>query len=107
MIDDGKITVQLRADRCTLDDAREVAENITRIFKGIGLGSVTAVRSVDHEPFTTDSELHGLEWIEIEMFLDRSIALLQLVGLLKDSGVPASSHLTYTDRMHLSGYTLS
>lgn len=70
------------------------------------LGDVVAVDRVDYEPFTGESEYHGRKWNQIEICLSRTVELDTLVALLAGSGVPASSHLTYTSKMHMAGHTL-
>lgn len=107
MVDAGKTVVMIRADQVTLDQALRFCERLSHALTSNNLGIATATQAVDFEPFTSGSEQDGLKWIRVELDLDQDVELKRLVALLASAGIPTSSHLMYTDRMRLSGSTLS
>jgi hypothetical protein len=107
MVDAGKITLKVRVDHMPWNSVHALSMTLAQKLKTNELGVVTAVEGVDYEPFTADSPMRGLRWNQIEMYLDRDVELDALLDLLALAGAPASSHLTYTVKMHMAGSTLS
>lgn len=106
-VDSGKITLQVRDDQMPSHDVQALSVVLGQSLGAAGIGVVTAVAGVDHEPFAADSPWHGFRWNRIDLDLARDVALDTLVDLLILAGAPASSHLTYTVRMQLAGLSLS